>query len=143
MVLASFIMSKMHNDSKAQLRASVDDEQDGVAILRSLIKELGGTNVTDATNAKKRLEATKWEPGDTISTFNSRFLRRTEAVDSAARTSRATPKMSKDEKLLTFLTRLCHTMPQSHPLYQTVQSKLLEVEGKLDKEEEVEDTIMS
>ena len=62
MVLASFIMSKIHNDSKAQLRASVDDEQDGVAILRSLIKELGGTNVTDATNAKKRLEATKWEP---------------------------------------------------------------------------------
>ena len=106
--LSQFLMMKIDNTSREQLRASVDDQNDGIAILLVLQRSFGGMNVTDASKALERLNNTSWEPNDTIGMFNSRFLQRVNTYHTTIASSAASShqKLSKLQQLITYLKQL-------------------------------------
>ncbi|KAG7362456.1 integrase core domain containing protein [Nitzschia inconspicua] len=131
MALSQFLFTKLEASSRDQVRSCLNDHLDGVELLKYLQQNYGATTIMDCTKALQRLKDTTWEYQDTVDTFSNRFLRRAETYRVTLRSTNSPSKLKlEDEKLLTmYLVALSTTMPSSHPLHQTVQTKFVELES--------------
>ncbi|KAG7366304.1 hypothetical protein IV203_028974 [Nitzschia inconspicua] len=127
--LAQFMFAKIEAGSRQQVRASVRDHLDGVAIIRYLQRNFGGTTIIDCTKALQRLKDTCWEHQDNIDTFSNKFLQQSETYRTTLQSSKTKSTLNDVELLTIYLENLTVTMPQSHPLHQTVQNKFVELES--------------
>ncbi|KAG7340335.1 reverse transcriptase RNA-dependent DNA polymerase [Nitzschia inconspicua] len=119
--LAQFMFAKIEAGSRHHL--------DGVAIIRYLQRNFGGTTIIDCTKALQRLKDTCWEHQDNIDTFSNKFLRRSETYRTTLQSSKTKSTLDDVELLTIYLENLTVTMPQSHPLHQNVQNKFVELES--------------
>jgi hypothetical protein len=127
MGLAQFLFNHIERNSREQIKACINSEQNGVELLIYLQRSYGSTNITDTSRAKNHLESTLWEPKDTIDMFNSRF----------------TNGLQPTIQVKLYLTRLVSTMTHNHSFYVEVRSLFLKLEKHYDREEPIDCTITS
>jgi hypothetical protein len=135
LALAQFLYTHIDKSSRESIRQALSNEQDGIELLLHMHQHYGASNITDTYKAKEHLESTTWERTDTIDMFNSRFMRRLATFHTTLSTANNTKhiqKLTNDDLIQLYLTRLVTTMPHTNSLYTRIRDEFVQVQSHMD-----------